>query len=108
MQATREKKKGKKSLFSSILYQNNCRGNSYIRKFSCLKCLSLDGKYKNIIHIHLKMNGKLKKRSRTESCWEHVLDEEKGNKELGNVQSHMAGKGFFTNLALSLRLKNSR
>lgn len=40
------------------------------------------------------MNEKLKKRSRTESCWEHVLGEGKGNKELGNVQSHMAGKGF--------------
>lgn len=38
--------KEKKSLFSSMLYQDNCKGKCYTREFSCLKCVSLDGQYK--------------------------------------------------------------
>lgn len=74
-----------------MLYQDNCRGKWYYREFSRLKCIFLDVQYK-ILSIFMQkiINTKLnEKRSSTESCWEHVLGDGKGNKELGHVQSHV-------------------
>lgn len=72
-----------------------------------LRMFISDVQYK-ILSIFTKkiINGKLKKkkRSSTVSCWERVLGEGKGRM---HPVPCMAGKGFFTNSALSPRLKNS-
>lgn len=58
-----KKKRKRKSLCSSMLYQDNCRGKCYTREFSCLKCISVDVQYKLLsIFMQKIINRKLKKK----------------------------------------------